>query len=67
MKLNDNIMVTVGIYLNSFKVNNTMLFSIVGNLGCSKQKNELYFLQQSMFFHGYTGHTSMIRKGPLIN
>ena len=53
--------------LNSFKVNSTVLFSVLGNLGCPKQKYKFYFLQQSTFFHDYTGHTSTVRKIPLIS
>ena len=53
--------------LNSFKVNSTVLFSVLGNLGCPKQKYKFYFLQQSTFFHDYMGHTSTVRKIPLIS
>lgn len=38
-------MATTGLCLDSIKVNNTMLFSTVGNIGYSKQKCELYLLQ----------------------
>lgn len=38
-------MASIGIYLDSIGVNYTILFSIVGNLGCSKQKCELQLLK----------------------